>query len=84
MLVLEVFSLKKSKEVHFNKSKIFVLYFYDAYDVILWEKSSAEARLIDAEQISLQNFIILWKKNRQRKAKELKQNIKSMGICGFT
>ena len=29
------FSLKKFIEVHFNRSKIFLLYFYDAYDVNL-------------------------------------------------
>ena len=29
---------KISIEVHFNRSKIFLLYFYDSYDVILWEK----------------------------------------------
>ena len=33
-------SLKKSIEVHFNRSKIFLLYFYDAYDVGLWEQVS--------------------------------------------
>ena len=32
----------------------------------LWEKISAEVRLIYAEQISLSNFIILLKKNRHR------------------
>ena len=31
-------SLKKSIEVHFNRLKIFLLYFYNAYDVSLREK----------------------------------------------
>ena len=29
----------KSVEVHFNRSKVFLLYFYDAYYVNLWEKN---------------------------------------------
>ena len=36
--VAEDFSFEKSIEVHFNRSKIILLYFYDAYDVSLWEK----------------------------------------------
>ena len=32
-------SLKKSIEVDFNRSKVFLLYFYDAYDVNLREKN---------------------------------------------
>ena len=32
-------SLKKFTEVHFNTSKIFLLYFYNAYDVNLREKN---------------------------------------------
>ena len=47
-------SLKKSIEVHFSTSKIFLLYFYNAYDVNLREKKiSSEAPLIHAEQMNL-------------------------------
>ena len=42
--------------------KIDPLYFWDIYDVNLWEKILAEVRLIYAEQISLYNLIILGKK----------------------
>ena len=47
--------LKKSIEVRFNRSKIFLLYFYEAYDVdlCLSEKISRETRFIHAEQMSL-------------------------------
>ena len=38
-------------EVHFNRSKIFLLYFYDAHDVSLWKKSSADVRLTHVEQM---------------------------------
>ena len=38
-------------EVHFNRSKIFLLYFYDAHDVGLWKKSSADVHLIHVEQM---------------------------------
>ena len=40
------------------------MYFWDVYGVNLWEKISAEVRLIHAEQISLYNFIVLGKNNR--------------------
>ena len=60
-------SLKKPIEVHFNRSKFFVLYFYDAYEVSLREKFSAKMRLIHAEQISLYNFT-------QLKTEQLFQN----------
>ena len=36
-------SLKKSIGEHFNGSKTFLLYFYDAYDVNLWEKNFGES-----------------------------------------
>ena len=36
-------SLKKSIGEHFNGSKIFLLYFYDAYDVNLWKKNLGES-----------------------------------------
>ena len=52
-------SMKKSLEEHFNRSNIFLLYFYDAYDVNLWGKKSAELRLIHAEQMSLYVKIFL-------------------------
>ena len=49
------------------------------------KKSSAQVWLIHAELMSLQNLIILWKKEQtQLKTKQLKQNIfKSMEIYGF-
>ena len=59
--------LKKPIEVHFNRSKFFVLYFYDAYEVSLRETFSAKIRLIHAEQISLYNFT-------QLKTEQLFQN----------
>ena len=34
-------SFEKSIEVNFNKSKIFLLHFYDAYDVNMYEKKYA-------------------------------------------
>ena len=53
-------SLKKSIEAHFNRSEIFVSYFYDAYDS-LWEKSSVEVRLIHAEQIFIEIHYLMEK-----------------------
>ena len=32
-------TLKKSIDVHSNRSKIFLLYFYDAYDINLWKNN---------------------------------------------
>ena len=57
--------------------KIDLLYFWNVYDVNLWEKkNSAEVRLVHAEQVSLNNFIILSKKQwTQMKTKKLKQDI---------
>ena len=54
-------SLKKSTfyihtnlhEVHWTESKIFLLYFYDAYDVICEKRSLAKVRLIHAEPMLL-------------------------------
>ena len=46
-------SLKKSIEVHFNRSKIFLLYHYYANDVNMRKKNSAEIWLIHAEKMSL-------------------------------
>ena len=43
-------SLIKSLEIPVNRSNIFLLYFYDAYDVTLGEKSWAQVWLIQAEQ----------------------------------
>ena len=37
ILIMITISLKKLIEAHFNTSEIFLLYFYDAYDVSLWE-----------------------------------------------
>ena len=38
-----------------------LLYFWDNYDINLWEKIPAEVRLIHAEQMALYNFLILKK-----------------------
>ena len=61
---LNCFRLKKSIEVHVNRSKIFLLYFYDAYDVIREKKISEEVLFIHAGQMSFfqMNFIVFWKK----------------------
>ena len=45
-------SLKKSREVHFNRLKIVLLYFYGAYDVIFEKKSSAKVWLYHVERMS--------------------------------
>ena len=34
-------SLKRSIEVHLHRLETFLLYFYDAYEVNLWEKMSS-------------------------------------------
>ena len=47
-----------------RKITIDLLYFWDVYDVNLWEKISAEVRLIHAERISYINFIALRKNNK--------------------
>ena len=44
------------------KIAIDLLYFRDVYDVSLWGENLAEAQLINAEQMSLYNCIILRKK----------------------
>ena len=54
---------KSIEDVHFNRSKVFLSQFYDAYEVNLWEKISVEVRLTHAKLISikfhhcLKNFI---------------------------
>ena len=45
-----------------SKITIDLLYFWGIYDVNLWEKNLAGLWLIYAEQMSLYNLIILWKK----------------------
>ena len=57
--------MKKSIEVHCNRSKICLLYFSTHLKSICEKKTLAEVWLIDADQTSLHNFIIFWKKNRQ-------------------
>ena len=57
-------SLKKSIEVHFKRLRYFYCIFTTYFMKSLYEKKiSAEVRVIHAEQIPLQNLIILWKKN---------------------
>ena len=36
-MIKHKYSLKKSIEVHFNRSKIFLFHFYDTCDINLWE-----------------------------------------------
>ena len=50
-------------EVHFNGLKIFLLYFYDVYDVNLWEKIRLKYSSFMHKNV-LSNSIILWQKNR--------------------
>ena len=52
---------KSLSENVLSKMTIYLLYFKDVYDVNLWEKKLAEVWLINAEQMSLYNFIILRK-----------------------
>ena len=51
-------------KVYFSEITIDLFYFWDVYDVNLWEKISVEVALIHAEQMSLYNFIVLRKNNR--------------------
>ena len=84
-------SLKKSVGAHFNKSKIFLLHFYNAYNVNLWEKNLDRSTAYSCRtNVFHQSFIIgfhqFMKKDKiQLKTKQLKQNIfKSMGVYGFS
>ena len=79
-LLLFVFSLKKSVELCFNRSKIFLLYFYDPYFL------RQLVQRIHAKQISLQNFIIFLKKNIRNwrlhnASKTFLNQWESMGFC---
>ena len=78
--------LKKSIEVHFNRQKIFLLYFYEACNVNLWEKKfvRSTAYLCRTDVfIKCHHFVI--KKQTEVKAKQFKLNIfKSMRIYGFS
>ena len=56
------------------KMTIDLLYFRGIYDVNLWEKNLAEVQLINAEQMSLYNSMILRKK-------ETPTQVFSCGIC---
>ena len=46
-------------ELDINRSNIFLLYFYETYDVILREKKFGLSAAYSAEQMSLKNLIIL-------------------------
>ena len=59
-----IYSFKKPIEENVNRLNIFLWYFYYAYDVICEGKISSKIRLIHAELISLQNFSILRKNDR--------------------
>ena len=83
-----IFSLKISKElveVHFSRSEIFVLYFYDAYDANLWGKKFGRSTAYSCRTNVFIEFHFFMKKNKtQLKTKQLKQNIfKSVGIYGL-
>ena len=67
-------SLTKSREVHFSRSNIFLLYFFE-------KKSLAEVLLTHAEEKWLCRISSFYEK---RKTKQLKQNFsKSVGTYGF-
>ena len=67
-------SLTKSIEVHFSRSNIFLLYFFE-------KKSLAEVLLTHAEEKWLCRISSFYEK---RKTKQLKQNFsKSVGTYGF-
>ena len=54
-------------KIHRNvlrKTTIDLLYFWDVYDVNLWEKKFCRSTAYSAEQIFLYNFIVLRKNNR--------------------
>ena len=84
--LLSLFSLKKSTEVHFNKLKIFLLYFYDTYGINLWENTFGRSTAYSCRTDSFIEFHHFMKKEKtQLKTKQRKQNIfKSMGIYGFS
>ena len=76
--------LKKSIEVHFNRSKIFPLYFYDAYDVNLWEKKFGRRTAYLSRANVFIEFYHFMKKKKKDTAdtKQLKQkNSNLMGFC---
>ena len=80
-------SLKKSIEEHFNRPKILLLYFYDAYDINLWEKTFGRSIAYLCRTNVFIKFHHLTKKQQQTqlKTEQLKQNIfKSMGNYGFS
>ena len=47
------FNLKKSMEVHLNRSETSVLYFYDTYDANLWEKKFGRSMTYSCRQMPL-------------------------------
>ena len=74
-----VFSLKKSMEAHFNRSKIFLLHFYDACDVNLWKKKFGRSTAYSWRTNDSIKFHHLMKKKKKR---QLKQNIWVFGLSG--
>ena len=78
-------SLKKSIEVHFNRSKIFLLYHYYANDVNMRKKKFGRNMAYSCRKNVLQKISSFYqKKQTQLKTKQLKQNIfKSIEIYGF-
>ena len=62
--VLKQYGLKKSIEAHFNRLKMFLLYFYDAYDVNVREK-----KIRQKYDLFMQNkclYKISWFKEQKR------------------
>ena len=78
--------LKKFIEVHFNSSKIFVLCFYDAYDVNLWDKKVWQKYGLLMQNKCLYKIpSLLWKKNRHswRPNNLSKKNLNQWESMGF-
>ena len=64
-----VFSLKKSMEAHFNRSKIFLLHFYDACDVNLWKKNFGRSTAYSWRTNDFIKFHHLMKKKKDNVSK---------------
>ena len=55
-------SLKKCVKVHFNRSKILLLYFYDAYDVSVWEKNFGQSTAYSCRNVFIELHHFMKKK----------------------
>ena len=85
--VAEDFSFEKSIEVHFNRSKIILLYFYDVYDINLWKTNFGRSTVYSCRT----NFFFIIssfyeKKNRHswrlnNSSKKFLNQLESMVFC---